>query len=43
VYGEKYFPDDMEPRKYYHPVDRGLEIKIKDKLNKIEEMALKKS
>ena len=43
VYGEKYFPDNMEPRKYYHPVDRGLEIKIKDKLNKIEEMALKKS
>ena len=43
VYGEKYFPDDMEKRKYYHPVDRGLEIKIKDKLNKIEEMALKKS
>ena len=43
VYGEKYFPDDMEARKYYHPVDRGLEIKIKDKLNKIEEMARKKS
>ena len=43
VYGEKYFPDDMEKRKYYHPVDRGLEIKIKDKLNKIEEMARKKA
>ena len=41
VYGEKYFPDDMKTRKYYYPVDRGLEIKIKDKLNKIEEIARK--
>ena len=41
VYGEKYFPDDMEVRRYYYPVSRGLEIKIKDKLNKIEEIARK--
>ena len=40
AYGEKYFPDDMEPRKYYYPVDRGLEIKIKDKLTRIKEIAL---
>lgn len=39
AYGEKYFPNDMEPRKYYHPVDRGLEIKIKDKLMRIKEIA----
>jgi len=33
--GEVYFPDDMEPRQYYQPVDRGLEIKIREKLNKL--------
>ena len=30
--GETYFPDDMEERRYYHPVPRGLEIKIREKL-----------
>ena len=30
--GEKYFPDDMEPRTYYHPVPRGLESKIREML-----------
>ena len=30
--GEKYFPDDMGVRKYYHPVARGLELKIREKL-----------
>ena len=30
--GEKYFPDTMEPRRYYAPVDRGLEIRIREKL-----------
>ena len=30
--GEKYFPDNMEVRHYYHPVDRGLEIRIGEKL-----------
>jgi putative ATPase len=34
--GEKYFPDDMSPLKYYHPVPRGLEIRIRDKLEEIE-------
>ena len=33
--GERYFPDDMEDRKYYHPVPRGLEIKIREKLEQI--------
>ena len=35
--GEQYFPDDMSPRTYYHPVPRGLEIKIREKLAKIRE------
>ena len=30
--GEHYFPDDMEAKRYYHPVLRGLEIKIAEKL-----------
>ncbi|MDH3747142.1 MAG: replication-associated recombination protein A [Gammaproteobacteria bacterium] len=34
--GENYFPDDMSPAKYYHPVPRGLEIKIREKLEEIE-------
>jgi putative ATPase len=32
--GEKYFPDEMEPRQYYRPVPRGLEIKIAEALEK---------
>ncbi len=30
--GEKYFPDEIEPRIYYEPVERGLEIQIRQKL-----------
>ena len=30
--GENYFPEDMPPVKYYHPVPRGLELKIREKL-----------
>ena len=30
--GQRYFPDEMEPRTYYDPVPRGLEIKIKEAL-----------
>ncbi|MWV17351.1 AAA family ATPase [Pseudomonas sp. L-22-4S-12] len=30
--GEDYFPDQLEPRQYYQPVPRGLELKIRDKL-----------
>ncbi len=30
--GENYFPEGLSPRQYYHPVDRGLEIKIGEKL-----------
>ncbi len=34
--GERYFPDDMSPVKYYHPVPRGMEIRIREKLEEIE-------
>lgn len=34
--GESYFPEDMPPVKYYHPVPRGLEIRIGEKLAEIE-------
>jgi putative ATPase len=33
--GERYFPDDMPERTYYHPVPRGLELKIGEKLKEI--------
>jgi putative ATPase len=33
--GEHYFPDDMPERTYYHPVARGLELKIGEKLKEI--------
>ncbi|MCG8379198.1 MAG: replication-associated recombination protein A, partial [Proteobacteria bacterium] len=35
--GEHYFPDDMEVREYYLPVNRGLEIKIAEKLAMLRE------
>ena len=34
--GERYFPDDMPERKYYHPVPRGLELKIAEKLEELD-------
>jgi putative ATPase len=33
--GERYFPDGMVAKRYYEPVARGLEIKIKEKLEKL--------
>ncbi|MCZ6804272.1 MAG: replication-associated recombination protein A [Proteobacteria bacterium] len=30
--GENYFPEELGTREYYHPVNRGLEIKISEKL-----------
>jgi len=33
--GERYFPDGMEPARYYEPVPRGLEIKIAEALARI--------
>ncbi len=37
--GENYFPDEIEPRQYYHPVERGLEIKIAEKLRHLRELS----
>jgi putative ATPase len=36
--GETYFPDDMSPATYYHPVPRGLEQKIAEKLERLRQM-----
>lgn len=33
--GENYFPDDLSGQQYYHPVDRGLEIRIAEKLARL--------
>jgi putative ATPase len=35
--GESYFPEGLENKRLYHPVDRGLEKKIKEKLNYLRE------
>lgn len=40
--GENYFPEEMGKRKYYFPVNRGLEIKIAEKLSQLEEKDRKK-
>jgi putative ATPase len=34
--GESYFPDDMKPINFYRPTDRGLEEKIKQKLDALK-------
>ena len=36
--GETYFPDETEEKIYYEPTDRGLEIKIGEKLARLREM-----
>jgi putative ATPase len=36
--GETYFPDNMEEKIYYHPAERGLEIKIGEKLSGLREL-----
>ena len=33
--GQTYFPDTMGEQVFYQPVDRGLEIKIKQKLDRL--------
>lgn len=35
--GESYFPDDMKPQQFYEPVDRGMEVKIREKLDGLRE------
>ncbi|WP_330509159.1 replication-associated recombination protein A [Pseudomonas putida] len=36
--GEDYFPDELEPRQYYQPVPRGLELKIGEKLRHLADL-----
>jgi putative ATPase len=36
--GENYFPEELQEKIYYHPVDRGLEMKIQEKLNYLREL-----
>lgn len=36
--GETYFPEELGERRYYHPVPRGLELKIGDKLAHLREL-----
>jgi len=35
VHGAHYFPEELGPRRYYHPVPRGLEIRIREKLERL--------
>jgi putative ATPase len=34
--GENYFPEGMQGTRYYHPVERGLEIRIREKLEHLQ-------
>ncbi len=36
--GERYFPDSLNEPEIYHPVNRGLEIKIKEKLDYLRKL-----
>jgi len=35
--GERYFPDHVEPQRFYEPVERGLEARIREKLADLRE------
>jgi putative ATPase len=37
--GQTHFPDTMEPRRYYEPVSRGLELKLRETLDRIRREA----
>ena len=34
--GETYFPDGMQPKDFYRPVDRGLELRIGERLRELK-------
>lgn len=36
--GERYFPDELGEKRYYYPVERGLELKIGEKLAQLREL-----
>ncbi|HWI79650.1 MAG TPA: replication-associated recombination protein A [Ramlibacter sp.] len=40
--GENYFPEGMTPPEFYRPVDRGLEIRIAEKLRELKKLNAKK-
>ena len=40
--GDNYWPEDMEPKKFYQPVDRGFEHKIRERLDYWENLRAKK-
>ncbi len=42
VHGAHYFPEEMGPRSYYHPVPRGLETKISEKLESLRESIVRR-
>ncbi len=39
--GENYWPEGMTPPQFYQPVNRGLEIKISEKLSQLREINIK--
>ena len=41
--GDNYWPEDMEPEKFYQPVDRGFEHKIRERLDYWENLRAKKT
>jgi putative ATPase len=36
--GENYFPEELKERRYYQPVDRGLESRILEKFKYLREL-----
>ncbi len=36
--GENYFPEGLQGKQYYHPVERGLEIRIAEKLARLRQL-----
>jgi len=36
--GERYWPDDLDARHYYRPVERGLEVKIRARLERLRSL-----
>ncbi|AMO71890.1 replication-associated recombination protein A [Sphingorhabdus sp. M41] len=41
--GDNYWPDDMQPQKFYQPVDRGFEHKIRERLDYWENLRAEKT
>ena len=36
--GENYFPEELRERRYYHPVERGLETRIREKMAQLRQL-----